>query len=235
MTEQDVNYPSVFTVDSYRTTPPPLPPRPGRRRQISPTQVLLLLLVTVALSGMVVEAWLIYRLYHPLPANTEVAVPSAEKMIGYTPTFDSAPTKWPDLVEPPPKPMAHLTDGQDVSHHKHIMQWSKLAKPLLYKVGYKDGSLIFQESGYYYIYSKVSFLDDHNSHHSVQLKTSHYYGNKSIMLLVAIQSPLSKQANSFLAGAFYFYKDDAIFVKVGDTSQLAHREPSENVFGAFKI
>ncbi|XP_072298280.1 tumor necrosis factor ligand superfamily member 14 [Eucyclogobius newberryi] len=235
MTKESVKHPSVYTVDSYNTAPPPLPPRPWRRRQIGAAQVLLFLLVSVALSGMVVEAWLIYRLYHPQTEPTKTALPSAAKMTGDVPTLGPAPTKWPRLVEAPSRPLAHLTDGSDVSHEKTIMSWSELADPLLYKVKYKDGRLVFQENGYYYIYSKVSFRTEGFVHHSIELKTKYYFSKKSITLLKSMQASLGKHANSFLAGIFHFYKDDAIFVQVSDTANVARHDSTENVFGAYMI
>uniref|UniRef100_A0A8C6TTN8 TNF family profile domain-containing protein n=1 Tax=Neogobius melanostomus TaxID=47308 RepID=A0A8C6TTN8_9GOBI len=201
MTQEGVMYPSVFTVDSYQTAPPPLPPRAGRRRPIGPTQVLLFLLVTVALCGMVVEAWLIYRLYNPPAAQVSVQY----IVMKYAQTIGPAPTKWPRLVEAPSKPVAHLTDGTDLTHGKQVMAWSELADPLLYKVAYK------------------------------MLKTKYYLGKNGIMLLSARPSLHSKQSNSFLAGVFHFYKDDAIFVKVSETSDVARGDPTQNVFGAYMI
>lgn len=236
MTEGGVKYPQVFTVDSYMNNPPPLPPRPAKRRQIGPTQVLLFLLVSVALCGMVIEAWLIYRLYHPGPTATPVETPSAAKMIGDVPVPNPTPTKWPRLNEAPSKPLAHVTDGYSVVHGKEIMSWNENGDPLLYKVNYKDGQLKFQKKGYYYIYSKVSFHNYDFFDHSIQVKTKTYSGN-SITLLRAKHknSHESQTSNSFLAGIFYFYKHDAIFVKVSDTSKVVHHEPTENVFGAFMI
>ncbi|XP_020790576.2 tumor necrosis factor ligand superfamily member 14 [Boleophthalmus pectinirostris] len=235
MTQEGLKCPTVFTVDSYHTAPPPLPPRPGRKRHIGTTQVLLFLLVSVALSGMVIEAWLIYRLYHPSPP-TEIALPSAAKLINEASALRPLPTKWPRLVEAPSKPLAHLTDGLDATAPaKDIMAWSEIADPLLYKVSYKDGSLIFHENGYYFIYSKVTFNVDILVRHSIELKTKYYLGKKTITLLKSMQTTVSRPSNSFLAGVFHFYKDDAIFVKVGDTSHVAHHDPTENVFGAYMI
>lgn len=230
-------FPQVYSVDTYRTNPPPLPPRPGRRRQIGATQVLLFLLVSVALFGIVIEAWLIYRLYHPGLISTETALPSAAKMIEDEPVPKPIPTKWARLNETPSKPLAHVTDGLNLVHGKEIMSWSEIGSPLLYKVKYKDGHLIFQKRGYYYIYSKVSFHNYDYFSHSIHVKTLTYYG-QSITLLRAIYSKnphVSQQSNSFLAGIFYFNQNDAIFVKVSDTSKIAHHESTENVLGAYMI
>uniref|UniRef100_A0AAV2KJJ8 Uncharacterized protein n=1 Tax=Knipowitschia caucasica TaxID=637954 RepID=A0AAV2KJJ8_KNICA len=134
MTEVYAKSPTVFTVDSG---PPPLPPRTRtRRRQLAPSQVLLLLLVSVALCGMLVEAWLIHRLYRLYqPAPGEASQPSALKMIGNAPTVGSKVVEWDKRFEAPFKPLAHLTDGPDVkAHHKYIMSWSEVPDLFLYKV-----------------------------------------------------------------------------------------------------
>ncbi|KAK7939185.1 hypothetical protein WMY93_002511 [Mugilogobius chulae] len=213
-------------VVSYPLGSPSLSPRAGCRRHIGPTQIILFLLV----SGMLIEAGFIYRLYNPPSAPTESEQPSGTKIIR------DAPTKWPRLIEAPSKPLAHLTDGSDVKIlDKHIMFWSELADPLLYKVNYKDGRLVFQENGYYYVYSKVTFNIETFVNHSVELKTKYYLSKKSITLLKSVQTSFSKHSNSFLAGVFHFYKDDAIYVKVSDTSHVSHHDSSENVFGAYMI
>ena len=55
----------MFMVDTHATTRPPLPPRLSRGRQrAGPAQTLLIMLVSLALCGMAIEACFIYRLYH---------------------------------------------------------------------------------------------------------------------------------------------------------------------------
>lgn len=235
MTERGMKYPTVFTVDPYENRPP-VPPRPSKRRQVGLTQVLLFLMVSVALCGMVVEAWLIYRLYNPQSSTTDTARPSSSKRIGNEPDPETTPTEWPRLEDPPSKPTAQLTDGQDITHENEIMHWSKLAEPLLYKIDYKDGCLVIQEKGYYYVYSKVSFYNMKSFHHSIRVRTKKYYGG-SISLLKARQysNKALKLTNSFLAGVFHFNKDDAIFVSVSNTSKIVRHEANENIFGVYMI
>lgn len=62
MVHGGIKYPSIFTVDGG-ARPPPLPPKPGRRQRSGVVQTLLVILVSVALCGMLVEACLIYNLY----------------------------------------------------------------------------------------------------------------------------------------------------------------------------
>ncbi|XP_067426961.1 tumor necrosis factor ligand superfamily member 6-like [Thunnus thynnus] len=138
----------------------------------------------------------------------------------------------------PFKPLAHLTDGQDVVHAKDIMAWSTDADPPLYKIDYKDRSLVIQKEGYYYVYSKVSFSDTGIFHHRVDLRIEKFTG-KSINLLKSrkysnhFKHP--EQSNSYLGGVFHFSKGDAIFVKVSNTSKIVRQDLSENVFGAYMI
>lgn len=116
------------------------------------------------------------------------------------------------------------------------MGWSTDADPLLYEMEYKDRSLVLQKAGYYYVYSKVFFSDNGVFHHFVDLRTEKYYG-KSINLLQSrkYSTKSNKQSNSYLGGVFYLDKDDAIFVKVSNTSKIVRHKPSENFFGAYMI
>lgn len=64
--------PGVFTVDTYSSRPPPIPPRPVRRAPPpsgGAAQSLLFLLVALALCGMVIEAYCILQLYKNQPVS----------------------------------------------------------------------------------------------------------------------------------------------------------------------
>ncbi|XP_042249050.1 tumor necrosis factor ligand superfamily member 14-like [Thunnus maccoyii] len=225
-------YPSVNLMDSHATCPP-VPPRLSQGQQCARVgQKALFILVSVALCGMIVEACLIHRLY-----QTEcVTSASVSKIIAEQDAATAAKLHSP--VISPFKPLAHLTDGQDVVHAKDIMAWSTDADPPLYKIDYKDRSLVIQKEGYYYVYSKVSFSDTGIFHHRVDLRTVKFTG-KSINLLKSrkysnhFKHP--EQSNSYLGGVFHLSRDDAIFVKVSNTSKIVRQDLSENVFGAYMI
>lgn len=111
------------------------------------------------------------------------------------------------------------------------------ADPLLYEMSYKDGRLVIQKEGFYYVYSKVTFSDTGSFHHSIAVNTKLYIG-KSITLLNSrkySERSNNVQSNSYLGGVFHLYKDDALFVKVSNTSKVVRHRFFENIFGAYMI
>ncbi len=117
------------------------------------------------------------------------------------------------------------------------MAWSMIADPLLHEMDYKNGSLIIQKEGIYYVYSKVSFSASDFFSHSVDQKTDRYMG-KSIPLLKSQTSAVKtgkRRSNSYLGGVFHLHKGDAIFVSVSDTSKIPRHRSFENIFGAYMI
>lgn len=227
----DGGYPTVYVVDSYGSRPP-VPPRLKKKQQSAGVaQTLLFFLVSLALCGMVIEACLIYRLSYP---DSGTSASSSKLTAGEDLT---PPTETPSPVMLPSKPVAHLTDGQDVVHEKEIMAWSMDADPILHEIGYRNGSLLIQKEGFYYVYSKVSFMDKGFFYHSIDQKTPRYMG-KSIPLLTSrrnLEYPRSTRSNSYLGGVFHLYKGDAIFVKVSDASKIQRHRSFENVFGIYMI
>lgn len=242
-------YPSVYVVDTHTPRPPPVPPRLGQKRQHpGAVQTLLFLLVSLALCGMLIEAFLIYRLHK----SESEASGSHSKQSG-----DVDPYSKGSREVLPSKPVAHLTGGQDVVHKNQVMAWSRNPEPLLHEMDYKDRSLIIQRQGYYNIYSKVSFFDINPFFHAIHVRTKLFKG-KSIPLLVSRTNThdscrkeirdqkssseeasrldgVDQRSNSYLSGVFHFFKDDAIFVKVSNTSQIVGLRAYENIFGAYMI
>lgn len=225
--------PSVFVVDTHETRPP-VPPRLGKEKKQSATaQSLLFFLVILALFGMIIEAVFIYHLYQSkYPPSASFSKLSDDTH----PTDSSADEMLPS------KPVAHLTDGQDAHSDTHVMAWSMIAEPVIYEMVYDKNKhqLIIQKEGFYYIYSKVYFSESSVFYHSVEMQTEKYPG-KSIRLLQSRQySPRKEKgpnsfSNSFLGGVFHLYKNDAIYVKISDTTQIIRHKAYENVFGAFML
>ncbi|XP_044033550.1 tumor necrosis factor ligand superfamily member 14-like [Siniperca chuatsi] len=217
-------YLSMHVWDSHATRPPVSPRLSQGRRLAGVAQTLMLGMV---LCGMAIEAYFIYRLYKPASATSGSKLIAGEDV--------TSPTERPSLV--PSKPVAHLTDGEDVVHGTQIMAWSMDADPLLYEMDYKDQSLVIQKEGFYYVYSKVSFLDTNVFHHSVHLKSKLYSGKSPPLLESRKYSGGSSnmRSNSYLGGVFHLYKDDALFVKVSNASKILRHKSADNVFGAYMI
>ncbi|XP_029913115.1 tumor necrosis factor ligand superfamily member 14 [Myripristis murdjan] len=235
MAEHGVKYPSVFVVDSHTAyPPPPVPPRPSRQpRRTTVCQTLLFLLVSLALCGMVIEACFIYRLY-----QTETADSASTSKV-FSDDDDLSGTERPSLVVLPSKPVAHLTDGQNVHHRNKVMSWSTDAQPLLHEMEYKDGRLVIQKEGYYYVYSKVFFKDSEMFYHLVKYETPRYPGGNITLLESRKYSPRAGKtvvrSNSYLGGVFHFNAGDGIFVEVSNVAHIVRLQANENFFGAYMI
>lgn len=123
------------------------------------------------------------------------------------------------------------------------MGWSTVADPILYKMKYDNGTLIIQEEGYYYVYSKVFFsIGSESFTHDINVKTERYAGGFITLLQSRNISPRIKestidriQSNSFLGGVFHLNKNDAIYVNTSNTKRIARHKSFENVFGAYMI
>ncbi|XP_070686469.1 tumor necrosis factor ligand superfamily member 6-like [Pempheris klunzingeri] len=209
---------------------PPRPP-PGRWRSRVDRQTLLVLLVSVALCGVAVEAAFIYRLYRSEPVTSASSGRLTAGECAPTPSMRASL----DIV--PSKPVAHLTDGQDVVHGDQTMAWSLDADPLLHQMDYRGGALVVQNHGFYFVYSKVSFSDGGPFHHSVQLRTSRLTGGAVPLLASRHSLPFQhlRHSSSYLGGVFLLYKDDTLSVKVSNTSRILRHKSVENFFGVFVI
>uniref|UniRef100_A0A3P9LLW9 TNF superfamily member 14 n=1 Tax=Oryzias latipes TaxID=8090 RepID=A0A3P9LLW9_ORYLA len=227
-----------YLVDTQATMPP-LPPRMKQRGQQSNFgQTLLFVLMSLALSCIVIEACFIYRLYQS-EAKREM---SFSKQVGGEVT---TPTKTPVHDVLPSKPVAHLTDGQDVVHGKHILSWSRIADPLLYEMSYREGNLVIHQEGYYYIYSKVFYLEKDSFYHYVMRHTERMAGANITLLQARKYSPrlcstksnshAATRSNSYLAGVFHLLQNDSLYVNVSDSSHVLRHKSMENFFGAFMI
>lgn len=117
------------------------------------------------------------------------------------------------------------------------MAWSTDADPLLYEMDYTDRHLVIQKEGYYYVYSKVSFLDSDLFYHFIHQKTKLYSGKSITLLMSRKYSKKSNymRSNSYLGGVFHLYKGDAVYVEVSNTSNIIRHKPFENIFGAYMI
>ncbi|XP_028310764.1 tumor necrosis factor ligand superfamily member 14 [Gouania willdenowi] len=225
--------PPVFMVDTYGARAPPVPKRERAQRSCGVAQVLLFILVTLALCGLVVEAFFIYSLHQ---SKYQDSCAMSSKQVADEDVFSATKPRLNALLHQ--KPAAHLAGGPEAHQDQHVMGWNVNGEPLLHEIDYENKRLVIQKEGYYFIYSKVFFTDSDTFYHSVQKHTVRYAEHSISLLLSRNYSPPSNKyyrQNSFLGGVFYLEKHDALFVNVTNTQKVVVYQAMENVFGAFML
>ncbi|XP_047439197.1 tumor necrosis factor ligand superfamily member 14-like [Mugil cephalus] len=180
-------------------------------------QTLLCVMLSVVLCGIAIETYFISCFFHSAPAVSELisgdnfSVPVTGRD-GRSRVLNS-------------KPMAHLYDVSGVVHESQVMHWS-LNRSLLHDMRYGDGRLEVQKEGYYFVYSKVSFIGSSAYYHSVM----RFYPETTLM-----RSQSTQFGDSYLGGIFHFHKGQTIYVSVSNTVNTLKNTSFENFFGAFMI
>ncbi|XP_062388890.1 tumor necrosis factor ligand superfamily member 6-like [Sardina pilchardus] len=224
-------YPNTFIVDTHTAYPPPLPPKPVPfRKRRSVAQSVLFALVILALCGMAVEACFIYSLYNSKSSASD-SEPQMSKQVADTPPTRANP------VILPSKPLAHMTSNQK-PNADGLMLWHGDGEAIIHGMEYKDGSLIIQTEGYYFVYSKVYFTEkpDISILHCI-VRTTDRYPNEMVLLQSREYIPKSAKnfkTNSYLGGMFHLFEGDAILVKVNNT-QIILSTSADNYFGAYMV
>ncbi|XP_039204823.1 tumor necrosis factor ligand superfamily member 14 [Crotalus tigris] len=240
MMEAATGYPSVFVVDPTLRDVPFAPPRWRSRKKWQAGQLFLGFLVLLMLSGLTIQTYLLISFRKELDTAMAqgTANATAEKII-------QAPLKLPLK-----RPSAHLTlEPPDTAIIDGVLQWEhQNGFAFLHDMDYKAGSLISNEPGYYYVYSKLtltysSCLTKHRGNslftHSVYKRTSQY-PEELLLLTNYITYCNSKdseqwQGNSFLAGVVYLEEEEEVFIKVTNGELLFYRDDSISHFGTFMI
>uniref|UniRef100_A0A3Q3E0V0 Tumor necrosis factor ligand superfamily member 6-like n=2 Tax=Hippocampus comes TaxID=109280 RepID=A0A3Q3E0V0_HIPCM len=209
------------------------------------------MLVSVALTGLILEALLIFYLhsnhFEQTPSTSHSKLTAEKKASPHISTHHSSVSKpltrllekkrSPHTCTPDSKPVARLIGGKDATHGKSVVGWSLISGNLLCGMDYKNGSLLIRREGFYFVYSKLSFHKSATTFHHTVVKRTRRHPGGTVPLLQAreFSSADKNNGNTFLGGVFHLLKDDALFVKVSDTSKIVQVIAHENVFGAFMI
>lgn len=115
-------------------------------------------------------------------------------------------------------------------------------------MGYKEGALICNKSGHYYIYSKLSLGNPNCSDvqqrnplvtHSILKITPGYPKERPLMTNNIPYCTLKGNSlwwhNSFLAGVVQLKEKEKIYVRVSETNLVRVRDGTRSYFGAFMI
>ncbi|KAL1005446.1 hypothetical protein UPYG_G00059250 [Umbra pygmaea] len=250
-------YPPVFVVDSQAR----YIPLEGRRRWRGFSRQALHVLVALALFGMVLEAGCIIHLYsrtRDLVSIDHTALQLKSKLLkGHKESEENNEilvgiTRSPNPRETEHKPTAHLTGIGQLENG--VVMWESndnSLSALKHKMDYKDGKLGVQQEGYYYVYSKVHFIEECSVFkHYVWRMTQAY--SKPLQLMKANryhcpsqksrqqnsqqsfqQTPHQNILNSYLGGVFLLSSGDKIYVTVNNGTLKSGAE--DNFMGAFMI
>ncbi|XP_034544156.1 tumor necrosis factor ligand superfamily member 14-like [Notolabrus celidotus] len=255
--------PQVFVVDSQASYVPI--PVGRKHRWASGGQKFLLLMVGLVVFGLVVQGCFIHNLNkkmeafsscmcHPLCQNLSSPISSSQQggtllsKIRPKDKFNKTSTVRPQTEDVQQRPFAQLMGSSLTVDSDNVVQWINNSEDsITQNMGYKNGRLLVEKDGYYYLYSKVS-LDVQEPclffQHEVWKDTKAY--GKPIRLMKSkrhqclthkfkdSQDVLEDYWNSFLAGIFELQRGDEIYIKL-DSKQKRHPDPADNLMGAFMI
>ncbi|KAL3996153.1 voltage-dependent calcium channel alpha-2/delta-2 [Sarotherodon galilaeus] len=238
--------PQVFVVDSQASY---LKMPPERKPRGSQLQKLLLLLVGLAMLGIIVEGFLIYKLFQKTEeissSNSEHdfknwSNPKPEGLVGQM--------RDEKMSGDERRPFAHLLGSNNPMGENDVVQWAKEGEAVTQDMKYKEGRLTVEKEGYYYIYSKVIMNAEEEcslSQHKVMKKTKAYDRPLELMQSKSIHCSTSKPHsklpetsedlwNSYLAGIFQLQVGDEIYVTLKDITKIRPGS-SLNFMGAFMV
>ncbi|XP_059407407.1 uncharacterized protein LOC132141762 [Carassius carassius] len=148
------------------------------------------------------------------------------------------------LPEKPPKaeskPAAFLQIASPPFSRNGVLPWRYDSFTVFLRgLGYKNNSLHIQQDGYYYIFSKISHMENCNFFKHQVMQRTERYNSKAIELMqssrfICVTNLSQSRGNSYLGGIFHLLKGDSVFVMVSNSSQV-HGDVYENFFGAFMV
>ncbi|KAJ8373212.1 hypothetical protein AAFF_G00270450 [Aldrovandia affinis] len=132
--------------------------------------------------------------------------------------------------------------AQDPPRSDGILLWNPDADSFIHELEYKEGGLVVQKEGYYYVYSKVYFTEPRCSMftHTVLRRTLRY-PERALELMESkrFHCQVTRQhrefMNSYLGGVFHLVKGDTLLVRAKNHTLITRQNRYDNFFGAFMI
>ncbi|XP_037668907.1 tumor necrosis factor ligand superfamily member 6 [Choloepus didactylus] len=217
---------------------PPLPPPPLRKRDHNTGLCLLVMffMVLVALVGLGLGMFQLFHLQKELAelreSTSQRHMPSSlGKQIGHP----SSPTEKREL-----KIVAHLT-GKPNSRSIPLEWEDTYGIALVSGVKYKKGGLMINDTGPYFVYSKVYFrgqsCNNKPLNHKVYMKNSKYPQDLVLMEEKMMNYCTTGQMwarSSYLGAVFNLTTADCLYVNVSELP-LVNFEESKTFFGLYKL
>ncbi|XP_008588763.1 PREDICTED: tumor necrosis factor ligand superfamily member 6 [Galeopterus variegatus] len=222
--------------------PPPLPPLPlpplKKKRDHNTGLYLLVMffMVLVALVGLGMGMFQVFHLQKELAELRESTSQkhtesSLEKQIGHP----NPPSEKKEL-----KKVAHLT-GKPNSRSIPLEWEDTYGNALLSGVRYKKGGLVINDTGLYFVYSKVYFrgqsCNNQPLNHKVFMRNSKYPQDLVLMEEKIMNYCTTGQMwahSSYLGAVFNLTSADHLYVNVSELS-LVNFEESKTFFGLYKL
>ncbi|KAM4813286.1 tumor necrosis factor ligand superfamily member 6 isoform X1 [Urocitellus parryii] len=218
---------------------PPLPPPPLKKSRDHNTGLWLLVIffmVLVALVGLGLGMYQLFHLQKELAElresiNQRNTEPSLEKQIGHP----SSPSDKKAL-----RRAAHLT-GKPNSRSSPLEWEDTYGISLISGVKYQKGGLVINDTGLYFVYSKIYFrgqsCNNQPLSHKVYMKNSKYPQDLVLMEGKMMNYCTTGQMwarSSYLGAVFNFTSNDHLYVNVSELS-LVNFEESKTFFGLYKL
>ncbi|KAG8515785.1 Tumor necrosis factor ligand superfamily member 6, partial [Galemys pyrenaicus] len=219
---------------------PPLPPPPlKKKKRDHNTGLYLLVMFFMLLVALVGLALGMFQLFHLQKELTELRgtfdqrhiVSSLEKQVGH-PSTPSEKMEW--------RKVAHLTGKPD--SRSIPLEWEDTyGVALISGVKYKKGSLVINDTGLYFVYSKVYFRGQYCNNqplnHRIFVRNSVYPRD-----LVLMEEKMMDYCtighmwarSSYLGAVFNLTRTDHLYVNVSALS-LVNFEESKTFFGLYKL
>ncbi|XP_072368985.1 tumor necrosis factor ligand superfamily member 6-like [Scyliorhinus torazame] len=139
------------------------------------------------------------------------------------------------------KMAAHLT-GKTTTDHSGRLKWEiYLGHAFLQGIQYKDGALVINETGQYFIYAKIYFRGMECETVLLQqtvVKRNEYYLNDLSLMKINVMNYCSGRGawgkNTFQAGIFHLSEGVQLFVSVSHPGMVSTDELM-TFFGAYKL
>ncbi|XP_051868558.1 tumor necrosis factor ligand superfamily member 6-like [Pristis pectinata] len=245
--QQSYAYPQVFMVDGNPNCNPyvqapvwTLPTLKKRRKWDCKTvaSILILNLVLLALAWVALGTVYLIDLQKDIKEIKEdkrEKSPHAEKIIGAQ-----------NVTEPPKnlKAAAHLTVGSYNNKGSNPLMWDdRLGHAFTRGVLYKDRGLFVNETGFFFVYSKIYFRAfrcevNKNLEHVIFKRTNRYH--KDLILMETKKTSYCSlndkewATNSYQAGIVFLSRGESLYVNVS-YPKLVDSDESKTFFGLYKL
>ncbi|XP_041519011.1 tumor necrosis factor ligand superfamily member 6 [Microtus oregoni] len=220
--------------------PPPLPPPPPLKKtkdhNIDLWLPVVFLMVLAALVGLGLGMYQLFHLQKELAelrefTNQSLKVSTFEKQTQH----QSRPSEKQE-----PRCVAHLTGNP--SSRSVLLEWEDTyGIALISGVKYKNGGLVINDSGLYFVYSKVYFrgqsCNNQPLNHKVYMRNSKYPGDLVLMEEKKLNYCTTGQMwahSSYLGAVFNLTRADHLYVNISQLS-LINFEESKTFFGLYKL